>query len=117
MRKLVIFLTIFMLAGPMLGFLCHCCPMAFADDSSVPVLTGEGCDCCPGPIQMNEKKQATGQIGFSFQILHRAFQTIFAAALPAGGLPDFSRSLEPKNSDPPVSSSIPLHLSLQVLRI
>ena len=117
MKRTLVIVTIIALMGPALGVICACCPMAQAAPVSGVVLTNPSCDCCPNRVQINEKRQATEQIGFSFQLLHRAFQTVIAAVLSTGALPDFNRSPEPRDSDPPPSSSIPLHLSLQVLRI
>lgn len=115
MRKTLALLTILVFLGPALGFLCDCCPLAAADPGSpAPVISKGDCDCCPPAIQVQEKETFQSQaasFGISFS---RTLQAILAAALV--GIPDFSEAPS-RTSEISSSPSVPLYLTLQILRL
>ena len=121
MRKLIALLTVLMLGGPAIAFLCHCCPMSVEKPLQTPVIAREGCGCCLKAFRIDEKSSAVKEnyespVSLpSIRLLSSALATSVNLLDPFVGLNRFPRLTA---SGPPYSSSeTPLYLALGVLRI
>lgn len=117
-KKIFALFLVLALAGPWLGFLCSCCPMAHAGSAEVSVISDGDCDsCCPERITIDEKRQALQGFGKSLQVSSLRWISQSVAFVTGIRFASFKPSHRAADMGLPVSSKTPLYLSLQILRI
>lgn len=118
MKKLFIFLLIFIFTSPVIGHACNCCPLDHADSSRAAIQESSP-DCC---TEMNVLAKECQNVNLTEKATSPSSKVSFSETSPAAYFSEVARLSKPLAlsgglSSPPNLSETPLYLLHSILRI
>lgn len=118
MKKLFVFLLIFIFASPAISYACHCCPFNQSDSSRAAIQESSP-DCC---AQMNVSAKECKNVNLTEKATSPSSKVSFSETSPAAYFSEAARLSKPLAlsgglSSPPNLSETPLYLLHSILRI
>ncbi len=117
MRKILAGLTLLTVVALGVGLLCQCCPAYANESSSSSQISSSNCNCCGKSLQLPSTDRATPTERATLSTSLLGLLAFFIASPVEAGIveqPGSSRSI---HSPPADSSTPPLYLALEVLRL